>query len=185
MIEKLRSMLDEKRFLHSMGVAELAKDTARRFGADENKAYIAGVLHDCAKNILEQDARRLCGHYGILLNEVEEKNPALIHAPLGAFVARDEFKIADEQILDAIRYHTVGRKKMSKLEKIIYVADMAEPSRDFQGVLDIRQKLSHNLDDAVLAALKFSIEFNIKRDKLIHPGTIDAWNDIKITRESE
>lgn len=185
MIEKLKSMLDEKRFLHSMGVARLAKDTARRFGVDENRAYIAGVLHDCAKNIPEQEARRLCGHYGIRLNEVEEKNPALIHAPLGAYIARDEFKIDDEEILDAIRYHTVGRAKMTKLEKIIYVSDMAEESRDFQGVLDIREKLLKNLDDAVLAALKFSVEFNIKKDKLIHPGTIDAWNDIKITRESE
>lgn len=185
MIEKLKGMLDEKRFLHSIGVAELAKEVAERFFVDCDKAYTAGILHDCAKNIPYEKAIRLCREYGIVLNMVEEKNPALIHAPLGAEVAKREFFIADEEILGAIKYHTVGCAGMSKLQKLIYVCDMAEASRNFDGVFHIRELLKINLDDAVLAALKFSMEFNLKKDKLIHPGTIDAWNDIKLLRESE
>lgn len=185
MIDKLKIKLDEKRFLHSIGVAELARETANLFLIDEDKAYTAGILHDCAKNIPYNESVRLCIEYGILLNAVELANPALLHAPLGAKVAKREFLIDDEDILNAIRYHTVGRAGMSKLEKLIYVCDMAEASRDFSGVSDIRKMLKINLDDAVLMALRFSIEFNLKKNKLIHSGTIDAWNDIKLSRESE
>lgn len=185
MIEELRKRLDEKRFLHSLGVAKLARETALRFNEDEKKAYIAGLLHDCAKNISFSDSLRLCEEFKIELNEIEKINPALIHAPLGAEIAKRDFKVLDFDIYNAIKNHTVARAGMSKLEKIIYVCDMAEESRNFDGVCEIRDKLFENLDEAVLLALKFSVMFNVQRDKLIHPATIDALNDIKIRREAK
>ncbi len=185
MIEELKKRLDSARFVHSLEVAELSKELARRFGEDEEKAYLAGILHDCAKKIPNDEAIKKCMEFGIKLNEVELKNPALIHAPLGAEIAKREFGIKDSDIYNAIKNHTVARAGMSNLEKIVYVADMAEPGRDFEGVNEIRKLLKENLDDAVLCALKFTLKFNIDREKLVHPGTIDAWNDIKLKKERE
>lgn len=183
MIEDLKKRLDSSRFVHSMEVAELSRELARRFGADEEKAYLAGILHDCAKKISKEEGIKKCLEFGIELNEVELENPALIHAPLGAEIAKREFGVEDDDIYNAIKNHTVARAGMSKLEKIVYVADMAEPGRDFAGVAEIRKLLKENLDDAVLCALKFTLKFNIDREKLIHPGTIEAWNDIKLKKE--
>ena len=183
MTDELKKRLDERRYLHSLGVAKLAVELAKRFGENPDKAYTAGILHDCAKNIPEDKARKLCEEFKIELNEVEKRNPALIHAPLGAEIAKRDFGILDTDIYNAIKNHTVGRQRMSTLEKIIYVADMAEESRTFEGVLDIREALLKDLDEAVLMALAFSLKFNIDRGKLIHSGTIEAYNDIKIRRE--
>lgn len=183
MTEELKNRLDEKRYLHSLGVANLATELAKRFGENPDKAYIAGILHDCAKNIPEDEAKKLCEEFKIELNEVEKRNPALIHAPLGAEIAKRDFGVLDTDIYNAIKNHTVGREGMSILEKIIYVADMAEESRSFYGVVDIREALLEDLDKAVLMALKFSLKFNLERGNLIHTATIDAYNDIKIRRE--
>lgn len=183
MLEELKKRLDSARFIHSLGVAELSKTLARRFGEDEEKAYTAGILHDCAKKIPNSEAIELCRELGIELNEIELKNPALIHAPLGAEIAKRDFGIEDIDIYNAIKYHTVGRAKMSKLEKIVYVSDMAETGRNFDGVDDIREKLKADLDEGVLTALKFTIKFNIDRDRLLHTGTIEAWNDLKLKKE--
>ncbi len=185
MKDKLSEMLNEKRFRHSLGVCELSCELARRFGADVEKAYIAGLLHDCAKNIDNNRALKMCGEYGIELNEIELKNPALIHAPLGAEIVKREFGINDEEIYLAIKNHTVGRYGMGLLEKIIYIADMAEQTRDFPGVELIRKQLEKNLDEAVLTGLKFSMELNLKRGNLIHEDTIKAWNSIIMSKESD
>ena len=183
MTDELKKRLDERRYLHSLGVAKLSVELAKRFGENSDKAYTAGILHDCAKNIHVDVAKKLCEEFKIELNEVEKRNPALIHAPLGAEIAKRDFGILDTDIYNAIKNHTVGRCGMTLLEKIIYVADIAEESRTFDGVADIREALVRDLDEAVLIALVFSLKFNIDRGKLIHPGTIDAYNDIKIRRE--
>lgn len=183
MLEKLKKRLDSSRFVHSLEVAELSRELAKRFGENEEKAYTAGILHDCAKKIPNDEAITLCHEFGIKLNEVELKNPALIHAPLGAEIAKRDFEIEDTDIYNAIKYHTVAREGMSKLEKIVYVSDMAEPGRNFVGVEEIRKALKIDLDEGVLTALKFTLKFNIDRNKLVHPGTIEAWNDIKLKKE--
>lgn len=178
MKNKLREMLPPKRYKHSMGVCAEAVKMAKLYGEDTEKAYIAGLLHDCAKCFSENEQIRLCGEYGIELDKVTLACPAVIHAPLGAETAKREFGIGDEEILNAIRFHTVARAGMTKLEKIVYIADMTEPMRDFNGVDKIRALAYENLDDAFLEALNQSMGFNLKKNTVIHPDTLRARNDI-------
>ncbi len=183
MLQELKKRLTKKRYIHSLHVANLARELAERFGEDIDKAYLAGILHDCAKNIPYEDSIKLCEEFKIELNAVEKKNPVLVHAPLGAEIAKRDFGVLDLDIYNAIKNHTVGRSGMSKLEKIIYVSDVTEKSRSFDGVEKIREALLRDLDKAVLMSLEYSLRFNLKRGSLIHIGTIEAYNDIKIRRE--
>ena len=185
MIDELRKRLDEKRFKHSLGVAKLAKELAGMYGEDEEKAYVAGILHDCAKNIPFESAIELCESFGIVLDDIEKKNPALIHAPLGAEVAKRDFGLNDEDAYNAIKYHTIGRVGMSNLEKIVYVADMAEENRNYAGVDEVREALNRSLDDGVLTALRFTVRYNMDRFKLLHPETLKVWNSILEDKEKK
>lgn len=176
--KKLGESLKPERYVHSLGVCAEAVKLAERYGADRDKAYIAGLLHDCAKGYGKRRQRELCEEYGIELDEITLRCPAVIHAPLGAEIAKREYGIEDEEILKAIRVHTVGGAGMSKLDKIIYTADMIEPSRSFEGVEELRRIAYEDLDRAVAAAVAQSIEFNLKKPSVIHPDTLAAWNDL-------
>lgn len=185
MKEKLKSALKPKRYIHSIGVCDTAIKLAERFGADKEKAYIAGLLHDCAKCFDNEKQIELCSKYGIELSRITIECPAVIHAPLGAAVAKAEYGINDKEILQAIEFHTTGGCNMTKLDKIIYIADMIEPSRDYTGVDVLRKEAEKDLDNAMLMALQSTLEFNIKKRSIVHPYTIDAWNDLLIHKESE
>ena len=131
----LRLKLSEKRYTHSLGVADEAKKLAERYNADVNKAYIAGLVHDVAKEVKPDEARELLrDKFGIYLDSVTYNVPKLLHAHLGACFAQTEFGIYDAEILDAIKYHTTAKADMSILTKIIYIADYIEPNRSFDGV---------------------------------------------------
>lgn len=176
--EILKSMLDEKRFNHSVGVSITAKEMAARFGADLYKAELAGLIHDCAKNIPYEDLEATCESFGYTPDEIELKNPGLIHAPLGAKLITVLFGIEDEEIKNAVRRHTVAGKGMTKLDKIIYLADMIEPSRRYTEVEELRELAEENLDKAYLRALDYSLMFNISKGVLIHPNTLYARNEM-------
>ena len=178
MKDKLRSALKESRYQHSMGVCSEAVKMAERYGVNTDKAYLAGLLHDCAKGFDNEKQLELCKKCGLELDEVTLACPAVIHAPLGAEVAKREYGIDDEEILDAIRYHTVARAKMTDLDKIIYIADMIEPMRSFDGVEELREAAYKDLDTAFIMALRQSMEFNLKKQNVIHPATLEAWNYI-------
>ena len=178
MIEKLKKSLSEKRFIHSLGVRDEAVKMAKKFGADEEKAYIAGLCHDCAKGLKINEQIELCKKYGIDLDENLMSCTPVIHAPLGAEAAKREYGISDTEILDAIRKHTTGSKYMTLLDKIIYVADMTEPNRDFDGVEILRRYAEENIDKAYLECLKQSVMFNVKANKFIHPDTLAAYNEM-------
>ncbi len=186
MKDKLKKTLSEKRYKHSLGVCDEAVKLARIFGADEEKAYIAGLLHDCAKGYDTDKQIELCAEYGIELDKITLACKAVIHAPLGAAVAKDKYGIDDEEILEAIRCHTVAKENMSLLDKIIYIADMIEPMRDFSGVDKLRKTAYEDIDKAFIMGLKQSIVFNAEKNKIIHPDTISAWDymlgDTKIER---
>lgn len=175
--EILKSRLKEKRYIHSLGVMETAGELAERFGEDINRAKLAGLVHDCAKNITDFPA--VCKKYAYTPDEIEQKNPELLHAPLGALMLYDLFGIDDIEIKDAVRYHTVARRNMTKLDKIIYLSDMIEPSRKFDGVDELRQLAKIDLDKAMLAALDQSLMFVIKKGALAHPNTLFARNELK------
>ena len=178
MKEMLRGTLNPKRYIHSLGVCDTAVRLARLYGADEEKAYLAGLLHDCAKCYDGEGQRAVCEKYGVHLTEDDILCPPVIHAPLGAAVARAEYGIEDEEILRAIALHTTGGRDMTVLDKIIYISDMTEPSRDYPGVEELRSAAENGLDRAMLLSLRRTLEFNLAKNKIIHPDTITAYNSV-------
>ncbi len=176
--DRLKKVLNEHRYNHSIGVMNEALRMAEVFGEDTEKARIAGLLHDCGKYLGAHEAVVLAGAYGIELDNDTLNCPPVIHAPVGAIIANREYQVTDLDILEAIKKHTVAGVGMSKLSKIIYVADMTEESRDFVGVDEIRKASETNLDKAYSLAIKSSLMHNINKNGYIHPATIYAWNEI-------
>ncbi len=164
---KLKLMLKEERFLHSLRVRDMAEKMAEIFGADKEKARLAGLLHDNAKNM--DNPLERCRDLEVELDEYELKNPALIHAKLGEKTAMCEFGITDPEILSAIRNHTVGNSKMGLLDKIIFVADLAESGRNFPDVDKLRKLAFSDIDAAVAECVRGTIRVNQMRGAVIHP----------------
>lgn len=153
--EKLKKVQNDRRYEHTMGVAYTATCLAYRYGEDPQKARLAGLLHDCAKHLSGEKTLEMCEKYKIQVNKVEKANPFLLHGKVGALIARKKFGVEDEDILNAITYHTTGRPGMSLLEKIIYIADYIEPNRDFAANLDaVRELAFENLDMALMKILE-------------------------------
>ncbi len=178
MQERLKKVLNEHRYNHSIGVMNEAVRMAETFGEDLNNARIAGLLHDCGKYLSVEEAVVLAGAYGVQLDKDTLNCPPVIHAPVGAIIANREYQVEDLDILEAIKKHTVAGIEMSNLSKIIYVSDMTEPSRDFPGVDEIREASERDLDLAYALAIKSSLMHNINKNGYIHPMTIYAWNEI-------
>lgn len=188
---ELKKQLKPERYEHSVGVMETASKLAERFGADVYKARVAGILHDCAKNIDKQQSYKMCEERGIELDETVKKSYKLVHQYLGAELAKEQFGIEDESILSAIRCHTTGKENMSTLDKIIYLADFTEPNRDkepFDGLDELRRLCSADLDEAMLYALDISVYSIMERKMYLHVDTVRARNwflDKKINKTLE
>lgn len=178
MEEYLKQNLTEGRLKHSLGVRDTAEALAQKYGADVHKARIAGLIHDCAKQMEKSKILDICVKNGYKLDPVAYKNPGIMHGTAGAIIAKQVMKVEDQDILNSIEYHTTGRKNMSLLEKIIYLADYIEPSRNFPGVDELREAVNRNLDEGLLLSFNSTIELVISRGDLIHLNTIDARNYI-------
>lgn len=176
-IEKLNTMLKPKRLEHSINVAKCAIKLSEIYGYDKEKAYLAGLVHDCAKYFTKEQIDSYVEKYNIELDPLEVDNIALSHSIIGSFAIQDVFNIQDMDIINAVRYHTTGRENMSILEKIIFMADMIEEDRNFPGVDELR-KLSFNgqLDKALITSLNNTIKFVIENNQLIHPRSVSARN---------
>ena len=172
----MRENLIEKRHIHTLGVADTAKKLAKLNGISEEKSEIAGLAQDVAKNLSKVRMKEIMKDNNIVLSEVEEDNSNLWHSIIAPIVARDKLGIQDEEILDSIRWHTTGKENMSILTKIIYIADMIEPDRNFNGVEDIRKVTFADLDKGVYYGLTRSIEFLLIKNLLIDENTIKARN---------
>lgn len=175
---EVKARLDEHRFRHTLGVVETAVQLASDYGADPAKARAAALLHDVAKGYGRERLLKEASGFGIVLSDIERRAPALIHAPLGAEVARREFGIDDPDILAAIKYHTTGRAGMSLLERVVFLADYIEPGRVHPGVERVREAARDDLDRAVLLALDQTIVYLVGRGELIAPDAIAARNDL-------
>ena len=160
MKEKLLDTIGEKRFEHSVRVMKESEKLARVLGEDVEKASLAGLLHDCGRFVDQSYLLKKCQEFGIILDKIYTKNVNLLHAPLGAEVARLEYNISDTDVLNAIKYHTTGRADMSMLEKIVYMADYIEPVRNFDGVEQVRDICYREKD--IDKALKQSIDNTIR-----------------------
>ncbi len=175
--EKLENMLTPKRYQHSLNTAECAKKVAKVYGVDENKAYLAGLVHDTAKCLTKEEQDYYINKYNVDLDKYEDNNIALSHSKIGAYMAKNEFEINDEDIIESIKYHTTGKANMDILEKIVYMADIIEVGRNYDGVDELRElTMSGNINEALLISFDYSIEKMLKKKKTIHPTTVHARN---------
>lgn len=178
MKNKLEEVLSSKRFKHSLGVMDTAVSLAERYGENKEKAAVAGILHDCAREIKGQAVFELCEKYHIGVNYITLSQPELLHGPLGAVLATEEYGVEDEDIIRAIYCHTTGRENMTLLDRIIFMADCIEPGRKFEGVDEVRELAYCDLDSSLVISLDSTIRHIIQKGKLIHPDTINARNFI-------
>jgi len=172
------SYLKGKRVPHVLGTEQEAIRLAQRYGADVQKARVAALLHDCTKKLEMDEQMALCRHYDIPLNELEQKALKLLHSKTGAEIARDVFGV-DEEIYRAIYWHTTGRAGMTLLEKILYLADYIEPTRDFDGVDELRRACYEDLDAGLEMGLSMTVEEMHQRGNPVHPATLEALDDLK------
>ena len=172
------SYLKHKRIPHVLGTEQEAIRLAERWGADVEKARIAALLHDCTKKLDMPEQLELCQHYGIELDALEQKALKLLHAKTGAAIARDVFGV-DEELYNAIWWHTTGHADMTLLEKIIYLADYIEPTRAFPGVDELRKACYEDLNKGLLMGLEMSIEEMQGMGNPVHHATIEARDALK------
>lgn len=169
--------MSEKRFNHSVNVAKAAKWLAYKYGADKDKAIIAGVLHDITKEWKTKEHWSFLHNYNIGLSRYEYASKKLYHSITGSCFCKIFLRINDLEILNAIRFHTTARQNMAILEKIIYIADFISDDRHFDGVHRLRTLASVNLDAAVFEGLSITIKDLASEGTLIHPNTLKAYNE--------
>ena len=158
--EKLRSVLKKKRFEHTLGVRYTAGALAMCHGVDLKRAQLAGLLHDCAKHYTDEQLLQTAKKNNIEVSSAERRSPQLLHAKMGALLAKQEYGVEDEKILNAIRFHTTGKPDMTDLEKIIFIADYIEPNRRMLEQLPKCRKLAYeNLDNAMYEILKSTLSY--------------------------
>ncbi|MCM3611319.1 bis(5'-nucleosyl)-tetraphosphatase (symmetrical) YqeK [Planococcus sp. MERTA32b] len=174
MLQLVKKRLPDNRYVHVVGVLNTATALAIRFGVPQEKAQVAAILHDVAKFSDREWMKSVI--------EKEKMDPLLLeyhselwHAPVGAYVASDEFGVKDEDILNAIRYHTTGRAGMSDLEKVVYIADLVEPGRKFKGVEELRQLKEQGLDVMMEACVKHSIDFLVSKNQPVYPDSLKCY----------
>ena len=174
---KLQSAMSIERYIHTLGVADEAMKLAARYGGDElvKKAETAGLLHDCAKDYPKDMKLRFCKEYHVPIDDVMKKQIDLVHPFLGAEVAKREYGVTDNEILEAIKWHTTGKRDMSVLDKIIFIADYIEPGREsFDGLEKARELAYEDLDKATAYILESTIQYVKDRNRALHPYSAEA-----------
>ncbi len=177
----LKENLNEERYLHTLGTAQCAKELAQKFNLDEEKAYLAGLLHDCAKCFSNEKLLEIIRRH-LHVEECEMLNYKTLHAPVSAYIAEKQFNITDKEILSAIRWHTLGRMDMSEFEKIIFLADKIEPNtrdKDYSNKIKNILNDENGIDKALLVCYKETIKSLVKRDLKICILTIEIYNKLQ------
>lgn len=167
LMDAMRQTLPKKRYVHTLGVAYLASSIAMAYGKNPEKAMIAGLLHDCAKCIPEEEILKKCIKYNLPVSDIEQKQPYLLHGKLGAWYAEHEFGITDEKILNAIRFHTTGRPDMCFLEKNIYLSDYIEIGRNQPtepSLKELRRLAFADIDQAVYFTAKNTVDYLLEKE---------------------
>ena len=178
--KKLKKELDSNRYEHTLGVMYTASCLAMAYGTDISKARLAGLLHDCAKCIPNPKKLTICKKAGLSVSTFEKEYPFLLHARLGAYLAKKEYGVQDPEILEAITWHTTGKAEMSVLDKIIYIADYIEPNRNKAPHLEKLRKLAfEDLDRCMYAILEDSVNYLRTNPKSMDKTTLDAYDYYK------
>lgn len=174
--EVVKKELSEKRFHHSVCVMERCIEFAKIHGEDVEKAKLIGIAHDIAKEIPKELRVKTAEEHGVYLDEFEKKNTSLIHAKLGAKLCEERFGFSKD-MCDAIEVHTTAKSEMTNLQKILYLSDYSEASREFDGAKETYEKGKENLDEGYFMALVGKIKCMLDRNIAIHYDSIDAYND--------
>ena len=180
----IRARLGDYRYRHSLCVAEEARRLAEKYGADPQKAYTAGLLHDIMKDTAPKTQLQILSDFGILLDEVERQSKTLWHARSGEVFLRHILGVSDEDILQAVRCHTTGRADMSLLGKVLFVADFTSADRDYDDVDVIRRLADESLDSAIRYGIDYTIRDLLEQGRPIHPDTLAAYNDIVLSLQN-
>ena len=187
-LEKYKTLLTErlapKRYHHSLCVADEAKRLAEKYGADSEKAYLAGLLHDVTKNASKEEHLNIFDTFGIMLNSVEKTTEKLWHAMSGSAYVKYVLQIDDEEIYDAIRYHTTAKSNMSLLSLILYLADFTSADRDYEDVDVMRALVDKSLDEAFISALSYTVKEIVDKGGALHLDTINAYNETVLKGKS-
>lgn len=178
----LKNNLKPSRYGHTLGVVNTAIKLAEIYKEDKAKAEIAALCHDVAKNMTIEELRKVIKDENITLSVDEENTQELWHSIIGPIIARKLFGIEDEEILSAMRWHTTGKENMSKLDKVIYMADMIEPNRNFKGVDVLRRETFKDLDNGVLQGLNHTIKYLLNKDVPININSIKARNYLLLNK---
>ena len=178
--DKMEDVLDRKRMRHTLSVAQTAACMAMCHGEDPYKAYIAGLLHDCAKCLKNKKKLELAKEFGLLVSEAAQENPDLLHAALGAELAKKEYGIEDESIISAIRWHTTGKPDMTRLEMIVYIADYIEIHRKTLPLLaNARRVAFSDLEECMCVILESTLSFLGKKGAAVDPITRESYEYYK------
>lgn len=178
--KELKKEMDDSRYDHTMGVMYTCAALAMRYDYDMEKAMLAGLMHDCAKCIPNARKLKLAEKNHLEISELERKNPFMLHAKLGALLAKKKYDIEDEEILDAIRWHTTGRPCMTLLDKIVYVADYIEPKRDSAPNLPlVRQMAFVDLDRTLVKILEDTLGYLGDSPENVDPMTKQTYEYYK------
>jgi len=169
----LRENLTAEKYVHSLGTADAAREIAKKYGYDQDKAYFTGLIHDCAKNLDYAEQLKLCS--GLSLADGERDNKKILHAPAGAQLAKKVFGVEDNEVLSAIRWHTLGQINMSMLEKIIFLADKIEP--ETRGREEYLRRMENlDLDREIFECYAYTIKSLVERRLVICQKTVDIYN---------
>lgn len=177
--EKLKNSLEIRRYSHSISVSYVAATLAMVYGVDIDKAMLAGLMHDCAKNIPISEQIEICRNNNIYLDEYELSHTCVIHGKVGAYIAKEIYGVYDEDILNAIYNHVRGRVGMSLLEKIVFIADYIEPERKNISNLDVIRKMAYknnNIDETIVLIYNSIIEYLKSKESVIDDFTINIVN---------
>jgi predicted HD superfamily hydrolase involved in NAD metabolism len=182
--QTLKHRLSARRFEHSVAVCDTAVQLAERHGGDVEKARLAGILHDCAREMPRNSLLHTAQAFGIVMGSIERRELALLHAPIGARLAKSIYGVNDPEIIAAIAAHTVGGPNLSLLSVIVYMADYIEPNRSFPGVDKLRSLAQADLSAAMIESYDHSIQYIISRGGLIHPATVEGRNELLLRRDN-
>lgn len=177
-LESLSSVLKKGRYLHTLGVVETSRRMAKAHGEDLFRAMTAAALHDYAKHWTKEELLTYAKNCGLNLDPVMADSTELMHGYVGAEAVRADFGIEDEDILDAIRYHTIGRAGMSLLEQIVYLADAVEPGRDYPGVKQLRWLAIEHLEQGILESVRSTLSYVLDKGQPMHPASVALYNEL-------
>lgn len=181
----IRAKMGDYRFNHSVNVASEAVELARLYGADQDLAYLAGILHDVTKEVPKEEQLQIIADGGIILDSVQQNAPKLWHSISGSVYIKNELGIDNPDVINAVRYHTTGRAGMSLLEKIIFTADFTSAERSYDGADIMREKSRRSLEEAMLFACKYTIGSLSSKELAIHRDQLDLYNELVAEKGKE